>query len=167
MRILGVSANSVRFNNAATTTTARTEINKAVTAFTDGVAKTALTFTIPNAAHSASYLVRVTGSIGAGGAIGANEASATNAYEVTLTRTAGVNAVGGISAAFGASAAAVAGATTVTCTAGLGAVGGAVGATNTITLDVTITKGGGASDNHTLVCTASLLNANATGVTVA
>ena len=147
--------------------TSRAEINKAVTAFTDAAAKTVFTLTIPNAAHSASYLVRVTGSIGAGGAIGANEASATNAYVVTIARTAGVNAVAGISAAFGASTAAVAGATTVTCTAGLGAVGGGVGASNTITLDVTITKGGGSSDNHTCVATASLLNANATGITIA
>ena len=149
------------------TVTSRAEINKAVTAFTDGVAKTVFTLTIPNAAHSASYLVRITGAIGAGGAIGADEASATNCYVVTITRTAGVNAVAGISAAFGAATAAVAGATTVTCTGALAAVSGAVGATNTIDIQATITKGGGASDNHTCVATASLLNANATGITIA
>lgn len=169
--ITSSGANSLNFggdnSGEINTATLRTEINKAVTAFTDGVAKTVFTLTIPNAAHSASYLVRLTGSIGAGGAIGANEASATNAYIVTICRTAGVNAVAGISAAFGASTSAVAGATTVTCTAALAAVSGAVGATNTIDIQATITKGGGASDNHTCVATASLLNANATGITIA
>lgn len=149
------------------TATSRAEINKAVTTFTDAVAKTVFTITIPNAAHSAHYLVRLTGSIGAGGAIGANEASATNCYVVTVCRTAGVNAVATISSAFGAAASNVAGATTVTCTAALAAVSGAVGATNTIAIEATITKGGGSSDNHTCVATASLLNANATGITIA
>lgn len=147
--------------------TSRAEINKTVTAFTDGVAKTVFTLTIPNAAHSATYEITVCGAIGAGGAIGADEASATNKYQVTIARTAGVNAVAGISAAFGASTAAVAGATTVTCTAALAAVSGAVGATNTIDIQATITKGGGSSDNHTCVATASLLNANASGITIA
>ena len=164
------AANSLVFSGAtfgAGSATSRTEINKAVTAFTDAAAKTVFTLTIPNAAHSASYLVRLTGSIGAGGAIGANEASATNCYVVTICRTAGVNAVGTISAAFGAAAANVAGATTVTCTGALAAVSGGVGAVNTIDIQATITKAGGASDNHTCVATASLLNANATGITIA
>lgn len=165
-----VGANSFLFNGSvasASTVTSRTEINKSVTAFTDAVAKTVFTLTIPNAAHSASYLVRLTGRIGAGGAIGAEEAAATNCYIVTVVRTAGVAAAATISAAFGGAAANVAGATTVTCTAALGAVGGAVGATNTIPLDATITKAGGASDNHTCVATLSLLNANSSGITVA
>jgi hypothetical protein len=163
--------NSIIYNGAATaaagSSTSRTEINKAVTAFTNAVAKTVFTLTIPNAAHSASYLVRLTGSIGAGGAIGPNEASATNCYIVTLTRTPGANATAAISAAFGAAATAVAGATTVTCTGALAAVSGGVGAVNTIDLQATITRGGGSSDNHTIVATASLLNANATGITIA
>ena len=149
------------------TAASRAEINKAVTAFTDAAAKTVFTLTIPNAAHSASYLVRVTGSLGAGGAIGANEASATNCYVVTLTRTAGVNATAAISAAFGAAATAVAGAATVTCTAALAAVSGGVGASNTIDIQATITRSGGSSDNHTCVATASLLNANSSGITIA
>lgn len=160
-------ANQWRYSIGNGTENARTEINKAVTAFTDAVAKTVFTLTIPNAAHSASYLVRITGSIGAGGAIGANEASATNCYVVTLCRTAGVNATAAISAAFGAAATNVAGATTVTCTAAVAAVSGAVGASNTIDIQATITKAGGSSDNHTCVATASLLNANATGITIA
>ena len=162
-----VGSNQSRFSSSGGTDVSRSEINKAVTAFSNAVAKTVFTLTIPNAAHSASYLVRITGSLGAGGAIGANEASATNCYVVTLTRTAGVNAVAAISAAFGAAAAAVAGAATVTCTAALAAVSGAVGAVNTIDIQATISRAAGTSDNHTCVATASLINANATGITIA
>lgn len=168
--IARAAANSVVFGGTSVTpagsATSRTHINKAVTAFTNAVAKTVLTLTIPNAAHSASYMVQITGSLGAGGAIGANEASATNCYIVTLTRTAGVNATAAISAAFGAAATAVAGAATVTCTAALAAVSGAVGASNTIDLQATISRSGGTSDNHNAVVTATLLNANATGITI-
>jgi hypothetical protein len=162
------AANSVLFGSGTSaTTTSRTEINKAVTAFTNAVAKATLTITIPNAAHSASMLVRVTGSLGAGGAIGANEATASNSYVISLTRTAGVNATAAISAAFGAAATAVAGAATVTCTAAMSAVSGAVGATNTFTVDVTISRSGGSSDNHTCLVYGQLMNANATGITIA
>lgn len=166
--IATAGSNQVRFAAGATSiVTSRTEINAAITAFTNAAAKTVLTITIPNAAHSASILVRVTGSLGAGGAIGANEATATNCYVVSVTRTAGVNATAAISAAFGAAATAVAGAATVTCTAALAAVSGAVGATNTIDIQATISRSGGSSDNHTAVVTASLLNANAAGITIA
>lgn len=147
--------------------TSRTCINKAVTAFTDGVAKATFTVTIPNAAHTASIRFKANASIGAGGAIGANEASATIQYDFSISRTAGVNAVMVASTAYGSAASAVAGATTCTVTAAASAVSGAVGATNTFTINVTITKGGGSSDNHTCTCFAELLNANASGVTIA
>jgi hypothetical protein len=164
------TANSLQFGGASGATaaaTSRTEINKAVGSFTNAAAKATFTITVPNAAHSASFLVRVTGSLGAGGAIGANEATATNSYVVAVTRTSGVNATVAISAAFGAAATAVAGAATVTCVAAMSAVTGAVGATNTFTVDVTISRSGGSSDNHTCLCYAQLLNANSTGVTIA
>lgn len=168
--ILRAAANSLQFGGTATAAaaaTARTELNKAVTTIADAVATAVLTVTIPNAAHSASLRVRVTGSLGAGGAIGANEATANNEYIITFTRTAGVAAVAAISAAYGAAAAAVAGAATVTCTAAMSAVSGAVGATNTFTVNVTITRSGGSSTNHTCLVYAQLMNANATGVTIA
>jgi hypothetical protein len=163
-------ANSIQFaqtSSTVTTNVSRTEINKLVTAIADATLTATFTITVPNAAHSASILVRMTGSLGAGGAIGANEASASNSYVITIARTAGVNAVAAISSAFGAAAAAVAGAATVTCTAAMSAVSGAVGASNTFTVNVTITKSGGASANHTCLCYAQLMNANATGIGIA
>lgn len=163
-------ANSIQFSatsHTAGAATSRTELNKATTSIANAVATSVVTFTIPNAAHSASARVKVVGSLGAGGAIGANEASACNVYDVTITRTAGVNAVAAISAAYGAAASAVAGAATVTCTAALSAVSGAVGATNTVDVQVTISRSAGSSTNHTCFTYVELLNANVTGVTVA
>jgi hypothetical protein len=163
--ITRASANSLLFGPNSTAT-ARTELNKTVGSIANAVATDVLTITIPNAAHSASLLVRVTGSLGAGGAIGANEATATNTYILSLTRTAGVNATAAISSAFGAAATAVAGAATVTATAAVSSVSGAVGAANTFTVTVTISRSGGSSTNHTCLVYAQLMNANSSGVTI-
>jgi hypothetical protein len=152
---------------AAGSVTSRAEGNKAVASIANAAATDILTVTIPNAAHSASLKVKVIGSLGAGGAIGANEASATNTYDIIITRTAGVATVVAISSAYGAAASAVAGAATVTATAAVTAMTGAVGATQTFTVQVTISRSGGSSTNHTCLVFYELLNANATGVTVA
>ena len=151
-------------NGAAGTAT---KIQKTVTGIADAVPTTVLTITIPNAAHSATIVLTEVGSLGAGGAIGANEASSSKSYCIVVTRTPGVNAVATVSLAFGSAAAAVAGATTCGASIAAAAVSGAVGATNTIDLQVTVARGGGASDNHTCLVLAEVLNANATGVTIA
>lgn len=166
------AANSIVWSSAAApaagNATSRVEINKAVTTFTNNVAKAVLTFTVPNAAHSASFLVRIVGSMGAGGAVGANESTQSATYIVDITRTAGVNAVATIGATYGQPAAAsVAGAANIATTAALSAISGAVGAANTFTVDVTLARSAGTADNHTALVHCSLLNANATGVTVA
>lgn len=159
-------ANSLRFSQGAATTASRTEINKATSAIANAVATTVLTVTVPNAAHSASLEVRVTGSLGTGGAIGANEATATNTYVIGITRTPGVATVATATAAFGAVAVAVAGAATVTATAAVTAMTGAVGATQTFDIQVTISRSGGSSDNHTCLTYAKLMNANVSGITL-
>lgn len=155
------------YGGAAAAANTRTGFQKAVTAIANATATTVLTATIPNAAHAARIRITLVGSLGAGGTIGANEATQTISYDVTITRTAGVNAVATISTAFGSAAAAVAGATTITVAGTLAAVTGAVGATNTVPIQITITRGGGASANHTCQVFAEILNANATGITVA
>lgn len=143
------------------------QITKPVTAIANATATGVLTITVPNAAHSATLRVTLNASLGAGGAVGANEASACISYDISLTRTAGVNAVGTVSTAFGSAASAVAGATTCTVTAALSAVSGAVGASNTFTVNVTISRGGGASTNHTCLVKAEIINSNASGITLA
>lgn len=143
-------------------------ITKAVAAYTDTTAKDTFTVTVPNAAHAAVIEVDVIGVLGAGGAIGAGEGSRNSKYQVVLARTAGVNAVATASAAIGGAEAHVAGAASVTSVVvTLSAIAGAVGAANTFTIKVAITKSGGASDNHTAVATARILNQNAAGVTIA
>ena len=147
----------------------QTEITKAVTAFSNTVAKTVFTVTIPNAVHAALIEVDSLGVLGAGGAIGAGEACKNSKYHVTVARTTGVNAVAAVSAEVGTGAMAkVAGANDLTSVVvTTGAVAGAVGGENTFTIQVAITKAAGASDNHTGVFTARLLNQNATGITLA
>lgn len=165
------AANSLVFggtNTSAGAATTRTEINKTVTGITDAAATTTFTVTIPNAAHTATIEFELTGIVGAGGAVGAHEAAATTSGKIVVTRTAGVNAVASaVSTAYGAVAANVAGGTTVTVAAAVSAISGAVGATNTFTINVTITKAGGSSANHICLCYAKVMNANATGVTIA
>lgn len=147
--------------------TSRAEINKAVTAIADNVATATFTVTIPNGAHSAGISFMLTGSAGAGGAIGANEFSALIAYDCVVTRTAGANAVATLSAALlTAITASVAGGAVPTISAAISAISGAVGATNTFTLNVTIHAITGSSTNHTCFCYASLMNSNASGVTI-
>ena len=165
--IYTAAGRSISFGGAPAAAATVTRNRRAVTAIPNNTATTVATITIPNAAHSAAIRFTVVGSLGAGGAIGANEASAANSYFVTIARTAGVNAVGAISSAFGAAASAVAGAATVTSVLTLAAVSGAVGATNTIPVQVTIARSGGSSTNHTALVTWEVMNANATGVTVA
>lgn len=147
----------------------QTEITKAVTAFTDTTAKDVFTVTIPNAAHAAVIEVDSLGVLGAGGAVGAGEACKNSKYHVSVVRTAGANAVATVSAEVGTGAAAtVAGGNNVTSVVvTASAIAGAVGDPNTFTIKVAITKAGGASDNHTGVFTARILNQNATGITIA
>jgi hypothetical protein len=165
--IARVGANQLRYSQSVgSLAVSRAEITKNVTAIANNVATDVLTVTIPNAAHSGSIHLRVTCSLGAGGAIGANEATATNSYVIPITRTAGVATVTAISAVFGASAVAVAGAATVTGVATVTAMTGLVSATQTFTVQVTVVRSGGSSDNHTCLVYAQLMNANATGITL-
>ena len=164
-RDLIVRAQNIGAAEAAATSCTKKVIS--IASIADATATTVFTVTIPNAAHSASVEVALTGSLGAGGAIGANEATGTIKYLVSVARTAGVNAVATISTAFGSATSAVAGAATITVAGDLGAITGAVGASNTFTIRVTITKGSGASANHTCKATAEIINANATGISIA
>jgi hypothetical protein len=159
-------AGSLSLGTLAGATSTR-KLVKAVAAIADATGTAVLTVTIPNAAHSASLKVTLVGSLGAGGAIGANEASGTVSYDIGIARTAGVATVATVSTAYGSAMASVAGAATITVTAVASAMAGAVGATQTFTVNVTITKGSGASANHTCRVLAELINANATGLTIA
>jgi hypothetical protein len=162
----GNAASQLNFNgvNGAALTT--TTFIKTTTGIADAAATATITVTVPNSAQSASVRVVLVGSLGAGGAVGANEASGTVAYDIAVTRTTGVNATAIISTAYGSAMTNEAGAATITVTAALSAISGAVGAVNTFTVNVTITKGGGTSTNHTCVTYTTVVNANASGCTL-
>lgn len=147
--------------------TSQLQVVKSVTAYTDTTAKATFTVTVPNAKHAAAIEVDVMGVLGAGGAIGAGEAIRLSKYQVAVVRTAGVNAVAGVSAAIGGVAATVAGGdaiTSVVVTAS--AISGAVGAVNTFTINVAITRSGAGATAHTAIATARVINQNAAGVTI-
>ena len=145
-----------------------TEITKAVAAFTDTVAKDVFTVTIPNAAHAAMIEIDLLGVTGAGGAVGAGESTAVAKYTMTVVRTAGVAGVVVLATIFGDQEAGVAGADILTSViATVSGMTGANGAEQTFTILAAITKSAGASDNHTLVATARILNGNASGITLA
>lgn len=143
------------------------DIQKAITAIADATPTDVLTVTIPNSVQTASLRVTLKGALGAGGAIGADEATGTVTYDIAIARTAGVNAVAVISSAYGSATANVAGAATITVAGTLSAIAGAVGASNTFTVQVTITRGSGASTNHTCMVFAQLMNGRASGITIA
>lgn len=146
----------------------QTEITKAVTAFSDTVAKDVFTVTVPNAAHAALIELDLLGVLGAGGAIGAGESVRLSKYQVVVARTAGVAVVPAVSSAIGGAAANVAGGDGITSVvATLSAITGAVGAENTFTILVAITRAGAGATNHTLLATARIANKSATGITIA
>lgn len=146
---------------------ADTKMVKRVTSIADNTATTVLTITVPNAAHSASVRVTLTGSLGAGGAIGANEATESITYNIGVARTAGVAMNAVASTAYGDSTSvAVAGAATIAVTGALTLNAEGVGVSNTASFKVTIARGSGSSTNHTCLVMAEVVNANATGVTI-
>lgn len=157
---------ATNLGGAAAAVTTQSTLIKTVGSIANAVATDVLTVTIPNAAHSGRVRLTLVGSLGAGGAIGANEASGTVTYDIAITRTAGVATVVTASSAYGSGMANVAGAATITVTAAATAMTGAVGATQTFTVQVTISRGSGSSTNHTCVVVADVVNANATGITI-
>jgi hypothetical protein len=146
----------------------QSEIVKRVTGFTDTTAKDVFTVTVPNAQHAALIEVDVLAILGAGGTIGAGESVIASKYQVVLARTGGVAVVPAVSSAIGGQKAAVAGGDAMTsAVVSVSTITGAVTDPNTFTIKVAITKASGAANNHVAVCSARIINENATGVTIA
>lgn len=162
----GTAFSAVYFGQEAGATTSK-RLQKAVASIADNTDTAVFTVTVPNAAHSATLRVTLAGSLGAGGAVGANEATHSISYDIAIARTAGVATVATVSTAYGSANSAVAGAATITVAGSVSAMTGAVSAQQTFTVLVKITKGDGASDNHTCLALAELVNANATGISIA
>jgi hypothetical protein len=138
---------------------ASSRILKSTTGIADNVATSTVTFTVGNAATSASAKVMIRGSLGAGGAVGASEAAGTITYDIAIARRAGLATVATISSGYGAASSSVAGAATIAVTAALSGLTGADSASQTFTLQVTIACGSGSSTNHTAHVLVDIINA--------
>jgi hypothetical protein len=128
-------------------------------AISDNSATSFLTFTIPNAAHAAvariTFLAQVE-----------DQASARVAEgTIVLERNAGADTVGTAVALTGEGIATTAAGETLTFAYALGAAVGAVGAQQTMPLNVTLNTSG-ATDGE-LIALIELINSEATGITVA
>ncbi len=141
-----------------------TALTKIVTGISDAASTPVLTVTVPNAANAATVHVVLLGSIGAGGAVGALECSATLEGNITVTRTSGLATVATASTAAVTSNSCVSGATTITFAYAVSGNTGANSATQTFTVNATITKGGGSSTNHQVVVEAETINSQVSGV---
>jgi hypothetical protein len=141
-------------------------MTKTVTGIADATATAVFTVTVPNTANAAIIPIVIGGSLGAGGAIGAFECTATAYGQIVVTRTPGVATVATATTLADTGSACVVGATTETLAYAVSAMTGAVTVAQTFKVNVTITKGGGASANHSAIVQADLLNANAAGITI-
>lgn len=144
---------------------------KQVTAIADDVATTVFTVTVPNppagtpvcAAIDLTFL----GILGAGGAVGAGESISGGTAVVGVTRTNGLAAVVNASTLAQTYTATVAGGDTNVFAYSVSAVSGGNTATQTFTIQVTIDDDTGAATNDICVAYATVLNANASGATIA
>lgn len=141
-------------------------LTKTVTGIADATGTAVLTVTVPNAAEGAVIPLVLMTSLGAGGAIGAYECSGTAYGQIVVARTAGLATVATATTLSNTGSACVAGATTITTAYAVSSITGGNTVAQTFTVNVTITKGGGASASHQAIVQADLLNAVAAGITV-
>lgn len=125
----------------------------------DNVAEDFITVTVPNNVHGGQLRVTAMGQLGDGDSTHSVE------HLVSFSRITGANAKAVASSAVGSAKTTGAGADATT-TIAVSAVGGAVGATNTFTITGKVARSAGASDGHTLVLYAELLNGQTGGLTM-
>ena len=133
------------------------------TGIADNTATDVITVTVPNANHAAAIRLTL---LSSNGSTDAFESSRVAMGLIVVARTTGANAVAVVAALALAQIATVAAGATHTLAYGVSAISGAVGATNTFTIQVTIDDSGNLGSNQVVVL-AELLNAEATGVTMA
>ena len=143
--------------------TSTDRLQKKVTAIADNTATTVFTVTVPNANHAASIKLRF---LSSNGSTDAFESSRTAEGTVVLARTSGVDTVATAVAISDAAIATVAAGATHTLAYSVTAMSGLSSATQTFDIQVTIDDLGNLGSNQ-VVAVAEVLNAEATGVTIA
>jgi len=121
---------------------------KAITGFSNGVAKAVLDVSVPNTNAAIGLRLTSVESMGAGGS-GAYESTRTTWHVVAIARRSGVAAVVGFNSNQTASAntSNALAATSIGATA----VSGGAGDVNTFSITMTVTRNSGAGDNHTML----------------
>ena len=143
--------------------TTATRLTKKVTGIADNTATDVLTVTIPNANHAGAVKVTF---LSSNGSTDAFESSRVATGHVVFARTTGVVTVVTAVALADAGIATVAAGATHTLAYAASAVAGAAGASNSFTIQVTIDDSGNLGSNQVVVM-AELINAEATGATIA
>jgi hypothetical protein len=131
------------------------------TGIADATATSILTVTCPNTTQTAVLKVTLIAAVNNAGAL---DSARVGTGIVVFDRVAGAALVG-TAATLGNAAIATSGTATLTLAYALAAVAGAVGAVNTMDLQVTLTKTGGT--NHQCMFIAEFLNSEAAGMTIA
>lgn len=153
---------SLEYGPSASATSVKRLLKK-VTGLADNTATDVLTVTIPNANHAAGVKLSF---LSSNGSTDAFESSRVAEGFVVLARTAGVATVAGVAALDLAQIATVGGGATHTLAYGVSAITGDADATQTFTVQVTVNDSGNVGSNQVVVV-AELINAEATGVTIA
>lgn len=152
----------VQMNGAAGAAMSKQTLLKVTTAIPDATATAIATVTVPNGNHSAVIRIIVAATLTGADAY---ESTRVVEYQIVLARVTGANVVAAISAAIGGQIATVAGGATLTTSLDLSSITGAVGAVNTFTIRVTNT--GSVAQVSKVVAHIELINAEASGVSVA
>lgn len=134
------------------------------TGIADNTATAMITVTVPNANHAAAIRLTILGTLGAG--TDTFESSRCGEGLVVIARQVGANVVAAAATLALAQIATVSGGATLTLAYSVSAVTGAVGAANTFNIMVTLVVTGTIT-NHQCVVYAELLNAEASGITMA
>lgn len=158
-----IASTAAQIGGAAAAATTLRGITKKVTGIADNTATDVLTVTVPNANHAAAIRLTL---LSSNGSTDAFESSRTAQGLVVLARTTGANVVATAAALSDAAIATVSGGATHTLAYDLSSIVGAVGAVNTFTIRVTIDDSGNTGGSQ-VVLFAELLNAEATGITLA
>lgn len=157
------AGDSLSIGGATAAATTSTKLIKKVTGIADNSATDVITVTVPNANHAAGIKLSF---VSSNGSTDAFESSRVAEGFVVLARTSGVDTVTAVAALALAQIATVASGATHTLAYGVSAISGLSSATQTFTITVTINDVGNVGSNQVVVV-AEVINAEATGVTIA
>ncbi len=139
---------------------------KTITGIQDNTFTDVITVTVPNAASGATIEIVLTASLGAGGALGQYESSIGEYALVTVTRVPGRTTAKGLSIGTVGTLAQSVGASGITQNIQLSANTGANTAQQTFTIQYSIARTAGASNNHIASVISRIISPTLTNITI-